>query len=322
MGLKANLNELMNCHVAESQNIKGFSDVGLLDTRMVYGESLSMSYSKRESGYYSGPQVHDTEQLNYVLSGEISIYMFNREYRLKAGDFMHIPKMAVHWACTRGTATCKIIETHNPPNIGKETVCSRATGLFEGSESVKCISETIQLTDKYAESEEEMPLVTSDDPYWISGDRIQPSEHKHMRSAGGLFSLYVHAYETNLMIARRGPGYHSTPHVHQAEQMNFLLSGRLWIFAMEKAFLLKAGVFFRIPAMVPHWAWNDGDEDCQLIEAHSPILDASGKDNAAALFPQGDLRVFHEVRNYFVPEDIVAQESAWIKTYLKGDESK
>ncbi len=53
--------------------------------------------------------------------------------------------------------------------------------------------------------------------------------------------------ECSLMWATRAPGYHTTPHAHEAEQINYVLEGEIWFFVEEHGFLCKAGDFQRIP---------------------------------------------------------------------------
>src|SRR4029453_3113727 len=54
--------------------------------------------------------------------------------------------------------------------------------------------------------------------------------------------------ECSLMYATRAPGCHTTPHAHEAEQINYVLEGEIWFFVEERGFLCKAGDFHRIPA--------------------------------------------------------------------------
>lgn len=99
-------------------------------------------------------------------------------------------------------------------------------------------------------------------------------------------------YGTNgsLMVAIRPGGYHSPPHLHLCEQLNYLSDGELWIFIDERAFLLRKGDFLRIPPGAIHWSWNRTDAECTLIQVHSPGLQADPVMSAAAvgLFDDGE----------------------------------
>ena len=85
-----------------------------------------------------------------------------------------------------------------------------------------------------------------------------------------------------LFIAERAPDYHSEPHVHACEQLNYVDEGEIWIFVEDEAYHLREGDFLRVPALAVHWAWNRGEESCRLFEAHDPAL-AEGVEGAVSL---------------------------------------
>ena len=72
--------------------------------------------------------------------------------------------------------------------------------------------------------------------------------------------------ECSLMWATRAPGYHTTPHAHEAEQINYVLEGEIWFFVEERGFLCKTGDFQRIPGHKIHWAWNRSSSDAVVVE--------------------------------------------------------
>jgi len=80
----------------------------------------------------------------------------------------------------------------------------------------------------------------------------------------------VYGDSSSLMIATRPAGYHSLPHTHDCEQLNWLQSGELWVFVEDRAFHMRAGDFLRIPAGQIHWSWNKFDGPCTLVEVHTP----------------------------------------------------
>ncbi len=82
----------------------------------------------------------------------------------------------------------------------------------------------------------------------------------------------VYGTEGSLMVATRPPAYHSPPHEHDCEQLNYMQDGELWIFIEHRAYLLRPGDFLRIPPGLPHWSWNKTDRTCTLIEMHAPGL--------------------------------------------------
>jgi mannose-6-phosphate isomerase-like protein (cupin superfamily) len=111
--------------------------------------------------------------------------------------------------------------------------------------------------------------------------------------------------ECSLMIATRAPGYHTKPHQHESEQINYVMDGEIWFFVEDKGFHCKKGDFQRIPANTIHWAWNRSDQEATVAEAHAPgLIGGRAGENAVALFDDGEAP---EVRgpgvNQFVPYD-------------------
>jgi quercetin dioxygenase-like cupin family protein len=119
--------------------------------------------------------------------------------------------------------------------------------------------------------------------------------------------------ECSLMIATRAPGYHTKPHMHESEQINYIIEGEIWFFVEDKGFYCKKGDFQRIPANKTHWAWNRSDKDAMVAEAHAPaLIGGRAGEMAVALFDEGES---HQVRgpgeNKFVPYDSEKTEAAF-----------
>src|SRR3546814_5075875 len=116
-----NLETLPNCEVVNSNDpVNG--DSAIISTKLVYGNEISLRVAVRHGGYHSRPHVHDSEQLNYLAEGELWIYVEGQGYHLRAGDFMRVPRMAVHWAWNRSDRPCVLYESHCPANIGNPRV--------------------------------------------------------------------------------------------------------------------------------------------------------------------------------------------------------
>lgn len=115
----------------------------------------------------------------------------------------------------------------------------------------------------------------------------------------------VYGNSASLMIATRPAGYHSAPHAHDCEQLNWLQHGELWVFVEDTAYHLRTGDFLRIPAREVHWSWNKSVEPCTLIEVHSPGLHADPlvKAFAVGLHRDGEVPDFlGSPVNEFLPE--------------------
>lgn len=134
---------------------------GDLETRTVYGKSASMVYARRPDGYHSSPHVHPAEQLNFVLEGELWMFVEDEAALLEPGDFHRVPGMAVHWAKVED-GPCVLVEAHSPPYVGDDELVGEdeehAVGLFADGEEPVADGESgsVQAAESYAEREAEM----------------------------------------------------------------------------------------------------------------------------------------------------------------------
>lgn len=130
-----------------------------------------------------------------------------------------------------------------------------------------------------------MPLLA--DAKDLENVSIVPSD---VLKGGQLLTKVAYGRLMSLILAVREPGYHSPPHVHDAEQLNYVATGEIWLFTEDGGFLAKEGDVFRVPAGKIHWSWIRSSESCLLIEAHSPPLvgDPGVIDRATPLFDQDE----------------------------------
>ncbi len=125
-------------------------------------------------------------------------------------------------------------------------------------------------------------------------------------SAGSLLVKQTHGTDMSFMLARRLPGYHSTPHTHDSEQFNYVLEGEIWMFIGEDGFKCVKGDIFRVPRNLSHWARVEGPGDCLLLTAHTPPLIGGAKYRAGVhslLGPGEDAAAVEGVDNEWVKTD-------------------
>jgi quercetin dioxygenase-like cupin family protein len=125
-------------------------------------------------------------------------------------------------------------------------------------------------------------------PLHAKADEVLEGENVLKVRGGSMSTKMVYGNDSNLMVATRAPGYHSNPHRHDCEQLNYVAEGEVWVFVDGDAFLMKKGDFSRIPRNALHWAWNRSDKDCVLVEVHAPACDPSVRKNAFGLFAEGE----------------------------------
>ncbi|MEU6646656.1 cupin domain-containing protein [Saccharomonospora sp. NPDC046836] len=139
---------------------------------------------------------------------------------------------------------------------------------------------------------------------YVSGDSVPDAVAAVGDST--LRTRAVYGNSSSLMIATRPAGYHSEPHTHACEQLNWLKDGELWIFIGDRAFQLKAGDFLRIPAGEVHWAWNKSELPCTVVEVHTPGMqhDPTISGFAVGLHDNGETPDFlGSPVNEFLPPD-------------------
>src|SRR5258708_2254814 len=112
---------------------------------------------------------------------------------------------------------------------------------------------------------------------------------KHL-SGGSVGAKIAYGVDASLMVATRQPGYHSRPHVHDSEQLNYVLAGELYVFIDETGFLVRQGDIFRVPRNAVHWSWVQGATPCGWPETHAPplIADPGVTDTAVALMTEAE----------------------------------
>ena len=143
-------------------------------------------------------------------------------------------------------------------------------------------------------------------------------ERKRVQSGatgeGSMVVKKAYGNECNLMIATRGSGYHTKPHVHDCEQINYVLEGDIWFFVEERGFHCQKGEFQRVPASKIHWAWNNSERDAVVAEVHAPaLIGGRAGEGAVPLFDEGEVpKIKVPAENKFVPYDAAAVEKKYV----------
>jgi len=125
-------------------------------------------------------------------------------------------------------------------------------------------------------------------PICINIDDIEEGQNVLQVRGGAMSTKMAYGNDCNMMIAVRGPGYHSHPHTHDAEQINYVTEGEVWVFINDGGFLMKTGDLCRIPRNAVHWAWNRSSSSVTLVEVHAPACDPLIRKNAVGLYFEGE----------------------------------
>jgi quercetin dioxygenase-like cupin family protein len=146
-------------------------------------------------------------------------------------------------------------------------------------------------------------------PLKISKSEMQAGDQKQKQvGQGGAMSVYqIYGTQCGMMVATRAGGYHSSPHKHIAEQLNYVIDGEIWIFVEQEAFHLHAGDFLRVPSMTVHWAWIRSSQPCTMVEAFSPAHWITRSGTVGLLIEGRDAPVEEQSRNIPVPVELAAE---------------
>jgi len=282
---------------------------GNLRMKIVFGVEHGLALVERGPGYHSQPRVHDCEQLIYAVEGETWFFVEDKGYHMRLGDFLRVPRMHVHWErnrsdrpCTTVYGTCPVLDPFTRRG---------AVGLFGEREdpAVRGSARSIPVSDEYLRVEGEITKPEAGGLY-AAGQDVPVAEQAMQVKGGSLSTKFVYGHDLNLMVGTRPGGYHSRPHFHDCEQINYVAEGEMWIFVEDKGYHLRAGDFLRVPRMAVHWAWNRADRTCVLYETHAPPFDPRTIRGSVGLFEEGE--VPHpptSARNIFTP-DISAEVEA------------
>lgn len=132
----------------------------------------------------------------------------------------------------------------------------------------------------------------------------------------------VYGTETSIMFAERGAGYHTRPHQHDAEQINYVMAGEIWFFVDGFGYRCEPGDIMRIPRNKVHWAYvHEDGEAAKVIESHCPPLIGNHEEARQTSVP---LLAPDEETNYVVNKivDMPKEEVAEIESRAFAEEGK
>jgi quercetin dioxygenase-like cupin family protein len=116
-----------------------FRTGGSFGAQIVYGKESSLMVATHQPGFHSEPHSHDSEQLSYVLQGELLVFIDEEGFVVKKGDAFRVPRKAIHWSWVQGTEPSILLECHFPPLIGDDGVVGTAKALLKPSEATNDI---------------------------------------------------------------------------------------------------------------------------------------------------------------------------------------
>lgn len=107
---------------------------GSMVVKKAYGNECDLMIAVRAPGYRTRPHFHASDQINYILEGEIWYFVEDKGFHCEKGDFVRIPSNKIQWEWNRSDANAVVVETHAPPMIGGQSI-EGAVSLFDETET-------------------------------------------------------------------------------------------------------------------------------------------------------------------------------------------
>lgn len=284
---------------------------GNLRMKVAFGADQGLAVVERGPGYHSQPRVHDCEQLIYGVEGETWFFIEDKGYHLRPGDFLRVPRMQVHWERNRSSHPCTTVYGTCP--VLDPFTRRGAVGLFGEREdpALRGSARSIPVSEEYLRAEEKIVKPETGGLY-AAGEDVPEVGQVMQVKGGSLATRFVYGHDLNLMVGTRPGGYHSRPHFHDCEQMNYVADGEMWIFIEDEGHHLRPGDFLRVPRLAVHWAWNRADRTCVLYETHAPPFDPRTIRGSVGLFEEGEPPHPPKVaRNIFTPDNSAVVEAKY-----------
>jgi quercetin dioxygenase-like cupin family protein len=261
---------------------------GEASSRQIYGVESSLSVTARSGGYHSRPHICTSEQLSYVVEGELWVFIDGDGYRLRKGDYLRIPRDVLRWEWNREQTASVIIELHTPPLIASRAVRQKSVGLFdEGEHAVpRSIGQRIFMPDETSSAVESKAVHGSGESrtaLLIRADQV-PSDREIGRGGTAIAHEFVYGKECDLQLSTWPSEFLSNPHVHECEQLNYVHSGAVSVFIEDKEYRLTKGDFLRVPTMAVHWGSTRTHDVSEMFGAHAPCLDPVRRRGSVPLF--------------------------------------
>lgn len=221
-------------------NTADFSRDGGYKGQVLYsGESCHVIASLVPPGVSGPPRhVHASDQLYFVVEGELAVTLGTEERGLRAGDGLFIPAGLPH--CNRNVDDATEVHLEIiAPGVGPAEPLAHFVDHTDGG----------------------------DRPYVVAS----PDGRSHDRpfTMTWLLNRAIGSEHAGIYVADMAPGASGpTTHVHDFDQFYFVLDGSLHVEVGLQHHVVEPGTLVVLPSGVPHRQWNPAD----VPERHLAVL--------------------------------------------------
>jgi quercetin dioxygenase-like cupin family protein len=249
---------------ADGERISGEGGLGV--TLLADVEQIGLVSVRSEPGGVA-PPLHLHEQhaeCFFVLEGELTFRLEDRELRAGAGTWVYVPPEVVHTFSVTGDIPAHFLDLHVP---------SRGFGDFaRGLHAARSEDELRGVREAF--DQQPAPEYATGDPGLVVLRRTGGAEGETMagRTEHRRATLLLDTDELTVTEFFYGPGERGAqPHVHHHHADAFLvLEGELTLTVGRGSLRAPAGTFVLFPPDVVHGFDNDGSENALFYNFHMP----------------------------------------------------
>ncbi len=246
------------------ERITGESALGV--TLLVDVEQIGIVEVRSEPGSVAPPlHLHARHaECFFVLEGELTVRLEDRELRASAGTWVHVPPEVVHTFSVTSGSPAHFLDMHVP-----------SSGFGDFVRGLQAARDEDELREvRAAFDQRPAPEYATGDPGLVTLRRVGGEEGETMagRSDTRRATLLLDTDELTVTEFFYGPGERgATPHVHHHHADGFLvLEGELTIPFRNGPLRASAGTLVVIPPEVVHSFDNDGEENALFYNFHMP----------------------------------------------------
>jgi quercetin dioxygenase-like cupin family protein len=247
----------------EAEHIAG--DAGLGVTLLVDLEQIGVVEVRSEPGAIAPPlHLHARHaELFFVLEGELTVRLEDRELRAGAGTWVFVPPDVVHTFSVTGDSRAHFLDFHVPSCGFGDFV--RGLHAAESEDELRAVRAAFdqQPAPEYATGDPSLVLVRRTGG--VEGEKITDRPERRA-------TLLIEADEVVVSEFFYGPGERGAkPHVHHHHADAFLVvEGELTVTIGDGQLRAPAGTLVVLPPNVVHGFDNDGAEHMLVYNFHLP----------------------------------------------------
>lgn len=254
----------VSMQVSGGERITGDGDPGV--TLLADVEQIGIVEVRSEPGGVIPPLHLHTRHAEcfFVLEGELTFRLEDRELRAGAGTWVHVPREVVHTFGSTGNSRAHFLDTHVPSRGFGDFV--RGLHAAESEDELRAV--------RAAFDQQSAPEYATGDPGLVILRRGGGAEGETMpgRSEHRRATLLLDTDELTVTEFFYGPGERGAkPHIHHHHADGFIvLEGELTVAFRGGPLRVPAGTLMIIPPEVVHSFDNDGTENALFYNLHMP----------------------------------------------------